>query len=84
MTDEDAIRLAVLADHLDEVDYYALLEVSRDAPSFRTLVTPVYFTSDHDRPDVVPPNGLEMVSRAYAKIIDSVSVIPRAELVQAP
>lgn len=31
MIDEDAIRLAVLADHLDEVDYYALLEVRRDA-----------------------------------------------------
>lgn len=29
--DEDAIRLAILADHLDEVDYYALLEVPRDA-----------------------------------------------------
>ena len=31
MIDEDAIRLAVLADHLDEVDYYSLLEIARDA-----------------------------------------------------
>lgn len=30
MIDEEAIRLAVLADNLDEVDYYALLEVPRE------------------------------------------------------
>jgi curved DNA-binding protein CbpA len=27
MIDEDALRIAVLADHLDEVDYYTLLEI---------------------------------------------------------
>jgi curved DNA-binding protein CbpA len=29
--DEEALRLAVLSEHLDEVDYYALLELARDA-----------------------------------------------------
>lgn len=29
--DEDLLRMSVLATHLDEVDYYALLEVPRDA-----------------------------------------------------
>jgi curved DNA-binding protein CbpA len=29
--DEEAIRISVLVDHLDEIDYYALLEISRDA-----------------------------------------------------
>jgi curved DNA-binding protein CbpA len=29
--DEASLRIAVLADHLDEVDYYALLELARDA-----------------------------------------------------
>ena len=31
--------------------------VARDAPSLQTLVTPVYFSSDHDRPEFVPPSG---------------------------
>jgi curved DNA-binding protein CbpA len=31
MIDEAAIRLGVLADHIDDVDYYALLEVAHDA-----------------------------------------------------
>ncbi len=31
--DEDALRIAVLFDHLDAVDYYTLLELPRDAPA---------------------------------------------------
>ena len=31
MLDEDAIRIGVLATHLDEIDYYTLLEIPRDA-----------------------------------------------------
>ena len=31
--DETAIRIAVLSDHIDDVDYYALLEIARDASS---------------------------------------------------
>ena len=58
--------------------------VARDAPSLQTLVTPVYFSSDHDRPEFVPPSGLEMVGRAYARIIDQVNGLSRAELVQTP
>jgi hypothetical protein len=56
--------------------------ISRDVPTFQTLVTPVYFSSDHDRPDVVPPSGLENIGRAYAKIIDQVNTVTRDELVQ--
>jgi hypothetical protein len=58
--------------------------VARDAPSLQTLVTPVYFSSDYDRPEFVPPSGLEMVGRAYAKIIDQVNGLNRAEIVQSP
>jgi hypothetical protein len=58
--------------------------VARDAPSLQTLVTGVYFTSDYDRPEFVPPSGLEMVGRAYAKIIDQVNGLSRGELVQGP
>jgi hypothetical protein len=56
--------------------------VARDAPSLQTLVTPVYFSSDYDRPEFVPASGLEMVGRAYAKIIDQVNGLSRAEIVQ--
>jgi hypothetical protein len=58
--------------------------VARDAPSLQTLVTPVYFSSDYDRPEFVPPSGLEMVGRAYAKIVDQVNGLSRAEIVQTP
>ncbi|MEI8256124.1 MAG: DnaJ domain-containing protein [Deltaproteobacteria bacterium] len=33
MIDEDLLRMSVLVTHLDEVDYYALLEIPRDASS---------------------------------------------------
>ena len=56
--------------------------VAYDAPSLQTLVTPVYFTSDYDRPDVVPASGLEMVGRAYARIIDQVNRLSRAQIIQ--
>jgi hypothetical protein len=58
--------------------------MSRDVPSLQTIVTPVYFTSDYDRPDVVPASGLEMIGRAYAKIIDQVNGLNRDQLIQAP
>lgn len=54
--------------------------VSRDLPSVQLIVSPVYYHSDQDRPDIVPEAGLEAVVRAYAKIIDEVNRLERADL----
>jgi hypothetical protein len=40
----------------------------------------LYYHTDQDRPDYVPEPGLEAVARAYAKIIDDVNTMSRAEL----
>jgi hypothetical protein len=52
--------------------------------SLQLLDSPVYHSSDGDREDIVPPSGLEAVTRAYARIIDATGAMTRAELEQAP
>ena len=42
--------------------------------------SPVYYHTDHDRPDVVPESGLEAAGRAYAKIVDEVNKVERRDL----
>jgi Peptidase family M28 len=54
--------------------------LSRDMASIQLIVSPVYYSSDHDRADVVPGSGLESVARAYANIIDQANTLSRAEL----
>lgn len=54
--------------------------VSRDLPSIQLIVSPLYYHSDHDRPVDVPDAGLEAAARAYAKIIDDVNRLTRAEI----
>jgi hypothetical protein len=42
----------------------------RFAPSLQLIVATHYY---HDTYETIPPNGLENVTRAYAKIIDDVN-----------
>jgi hypothetical protein len=57
---------------------------AHEITSLQLLDSPVYFSSDHDRDDIVTPPGLESVARAYAKIIDQSGAFSRAELQQPP
>ena len=43
-----------------------------------------YFHSDQEGPDKVPWTGLESITRAYAKIIDSVNKLPLSDLLRDP
>jgi hypothetical protein len=58
--------------------------IGRVLPSVQLITSPFYYHSDHDRASDVPEAGLERVTRAYAKIIDDVSKLSRAELAAAP
>src|SRR5262249_224595 len=49
-------------------------------PSIQLITSPFYYHSDHDRASDVPEAGLERVARAYAKIVDQVNTLQRAEL----
>ena len=50
--------------------------------SLQLLDSPVYHSSSGDRDDIVPPAGLEASARAYAKIIDLIGSMTRAQLQQ--
>ncbi len=45
----------------------------RLAPSLQLIVATHFYHTDHDTYETIPPNGLENVTRAYAKIIDDVN-----------
>jgi hypothetical protein len=52
------------------------------APSIQLIQSNVFFHSDAETPDVVPPVGLEATARAYAKIVDEVNKRAIGELVR--
>jgi Zn-dependent M28 family amino/carboxypeptidase len=54
--------------------------VQRDVPNVVLMESPVFYHTDHDRPDIVPDAGLEAVARAYAKLIDQVNKLERSDL----
>jgi hypothetical protein len=54
--------------------------IGRVVPSVQLITSPFYYHSDHDRASDVPEAGLERVARSYAKIIDQVNALQRAEL----
>jgi hypothetical protein len=54
--------------------------IQRDVPNVVLMESPVYYHTDHDRPDIVPEAGLEAAGRAYAKLIDEVNKVERREL----
>ena len=45
----------------------------RLAPALQLIQSEMFFHSDAETPDTVPPAGLEATTRAYAKIIDEVN-----------
>ena len=54
--------------------------IQLDVPNVVIMESPVYYHTDHDRPDVVPEVGLEAAGRAYAKIVDQVNKVERRDL----
>jgi hypothetical protein len=50
------------------------------APSLQLIVATHFYHTDHDTLETIPPNGIENVTRAYAKIIDDVNKLELAEL----
>jgi hypothetical protein len=59
-----------------------LQHVYKSAPSFH-VIDHVFYHSDADTADLVPAWGIEAVTRAYLKIIDSVNKMEIKELVAA-
>jgi hypothetical protein len=50
------------------------------SPSVQLIHSPEIKHTDHDVPEIVPAAGLEAVGRAFAKIIDGVNALERAEV----
>src|SRR5204862_7090399 len=46
--------------------------IQRERAALQLITSPLYYHSDGDTADNVPPAGLEAVARAYSKIIDEV------------
>ena len=59
-------------------------QASLDAPSVQMIESPAFYHTDQDTPAVVPAAGLEAVGRAYAKLIDQVNKLDRAQLIGRP
>ena len=58
--------------------------IYRIAPSIQLIQSDVFFHSDAETAETVPPAGLEASTRAYAKIIDEVNRVAIADLARAP
>jgi hypothetical protein len=50
------------------------------APSLQLIDTGLYWHSDRETPDIIPPAGLAATTRAYAKIIADVNGVDRQDL----
>ncbi len=50
------------------------------APSLQVIDTGLYWHSDHETPDLIPPTGLAAVTRAYARIITDVNSLDLKDL----
>ena len=57
--------------------------IARDVPSMQVITSPEIKHTEQDTPDWVPAAGLEQIARAYAKIIDEVNKLDRAQLLPA-
>jgi Peptidase family M28 len=53
------------------------------APSLQLIQSNIFFHSDAETPDVIPPVGLEATARAYSRIIDEVNKHTIGELVRS-
>ena len=54
------------------------------APSLQLIDTGLYWHSDRETPDIIPPAGLAATTRAYAKIIAEVDGVDRQDLQRPP
>ena len=54
--------------------------IAKDVPLVQIIASPVYYHTDHDTPDVVPPTGLAAATRAFARIIDEVNRLDRKSI----
>jgi len=50
------------------------------APSMQVIDTGLYWHSDHETPEIIPPTGLAAITRAYAKIIADVNRVDLKDL----
>ncbi|HTS78935.1 MAG TPA: M28 family peptidase [Bryobacteraceae bacterium] len=50
------------------------------APSMQVIDTGLYWHSDFETPEIIPPTGLAAITRAYAKIITDVNGVDLADL----
>jgi hypothetical protein len=50
------------------------------APSIQVIDTGLYWHSDHETPEIIPPTALAAITRAYAKIITDVNGLSVADL----
>jgi hypothetical protein len=54
------------------------------APSMQLIDTGLYWHSDRETPDIIPPDGLAATTRAYAKIIADINGVDRKDLQRPP
>jgi hypothetical protein len=54
------------------------------APALQVIDTGLYWHSDHETPDIIPPTGLAAVTRAYAKIINDTASVSVQDLQRPP
>jgi hypothetical protein len=54
------------------------------APALQVIDTGLYWHSDHETPEIIPPTGLAAVTRAYAKIINDTASVSVQDLQRPP
>jgi len=58
--------------------------MARDVPSMQVITSPEIKHTEQDTPEWVPAVGLEQITRAYAKIIDGLNRLERAQIEARP
>jgi len=54
--------------------------MARDIPTIQVITSPEIKHTEQDTPDWIPAVGLGQIGRAYARIIDGVNHLDRADL----
>lgn len=57
--------------------------MARDVPTIQVITSPEIKHTEQDTPEWVPSSGLEQIARAYARIIDEVNKLDRAQILPA-
>jgi hypothetical protein len=58
--------------------------MARDVPSMQVITSPEIKHTEQDTPEWVPAVGLEQIARAYARIIDGLNGLDRAQIAPQP